>query len=313
MNSDMFKEQPNLVILGARGIGMSHAKAASLAGANISAIMGKSMTSTEATAKQLAELFGFNPNCYTDIDELIKSERIDGAIIATPPHCHYEQLSILATQNIPVLCEKPLFDISKISYSDAIETTAKLQRQQTAPLFINTSNCYLFNELPINNHLNEIHALEFIFHTHGKHTDTGIAFDLLPHGISLISKLGIVGSPKQLKQCIGHDYYIAEFIIGHTCIRFDFRQGEHISKRLCLKIDEINQFERIQQGSGKQYRVFLSDASGKSIEKEDPFISIMRDFIRTLNGEKVSNECSQPFENMRGVIEFSKESSLITQ
>jgi predicted dehydrogenase len=48
------------------------------------------------------------PQVFTDIDEFIKSAKIDAVYIATPHTLHYEQALACLEKRIPVLCEKPM-------------------------------------------------------------------------------------------------------------------------------------------------------------------------------------------------------------
>jgi predicted dehydrogenase len=58
-------------------------------------------------AGALAQRLGV-PDIFTDIDELLESEEIDGVIIATPNHLHEPHVLRAVKQKVHVLCERPL-------------------------------------------------------------------------------------------------------------------------------------------------------------------------------------------------------------
>ncbi len=48
------------------------------------------------------------PAFYEDIENMLKSESVDGVIIGTPNHLHEQMAAATLTRGIPTLCEKPL-------------------------------------------------------------------------------------------------------------------------------------------------------------------------------------------------------------
>ncbi len=68
----------------------------------------------------------------SSISELLTRHRLDALVIASPNHLHVAQLKeIAAHQNIPILCEKPLFTNSK----DEAEIEC-FQREYGAPVWV---------------------------------------------------------------------------------------------------------------------------------------------------------------------------------
>ena len=59
-------------------------------------------------AKKVAERFGVNLPVYSDWREMIKAERPDSVHVCTPHYLHAEMVIGLLSENIHVLCEKPL-------------------------------------------------------------------------------------------------------------------------------------------------------------------------------------------------------------
>ena len=52
--------------------------------------------------------WGFTPNRYESVEQMLHAETLDGAIIASPNFCHLEHLRPFAPAEIPLLLEKPL-------------------------------------------------------------------------------------------------------------------------------------------------------------------------------------------------------------
>lgn len=47
-------------------------------------------------------------NCYKDLRQLVRSEKPDVVIIATPPQIHFQNISLCNELRVPVICEKPV-------------------------------------------------------------------------------------------------------------------------------------------------------------------------------------------------------------
>jgi predicted dehydrogenase/nucleoside-diphosphate-sugar epimerase len=79
--------------------------------------------------KAMKEQFQAVVTC-TDYRELVG--KVDGVIIATPPHLHYEMTKFFLEQKIPVVCEKPLSE-SSAEVADLIE----ISKRTGTPLGVN--------------------------------------------------------------------------------------------------------------------------------------------------------------------------------
>ena len=60
-----------------------------------------------AKARALADRFGV-PDVFTDLEELLESDAVDAAIIATPNHLHEPHVLSALRAGVDVLCERPL-------------------------------------------------------------------------------------------------------------------------------------------------------------------------------------------------------------
>ncbi len=63
-----------------------------------------------ANAAGLQQDFASGARLFADVCELAKCGFLDGALICTPTHQHFEQVRLFRAGGIPVLCEKPLAD-----------------------------------------------------------------------------------------------------------------------------------------------------------------------------------------------------------
>jgi predicted dehydrogenase len=73
----------------------------------------------EAYEKELK----FSPKGYTDIADMVKSEKLDGVVISTPSGVHHQQAVVAAQHGVNVLVDKPL-DITR-EHMDAIAVAVK--------------------------------------------------------------------------------------------------------------------------------------------------------------------------------------------
>jgi len=75
----------------------------------------------------VAEKYGIN-NVYFDMQQLIKSEKLDGIFICTPNTFHYPMALIALEQGIPALVEKPL----ALNYEQASRLVEKAEETKVA-------------------------------------------------------------------------------------------------------------------------------------------------------------------------------------
>ena len=108
----------NIAILGCGKVAHLHAKAVqNLPNARLVGVWSR----TEKTAKDFAERY--KVPSYTDIEKLIKEEKIDLVIICTPHPFHLEPAQKAALAGAHILVEKPL--ASTLEDSDKIISTCK--------------------------------------------------------------------------------------------------------------------------------------------------------------------------------------------
>jgi len=186
-----------VAIIGASGIGKNHAAWFQKNGAEICAFAGTSVQSLQATSELLRAKLGYAPRGYTELSQLLESEKPDAVCIASPPHLHFQHASICIENGVHTLCEKPLV-------YDAGQTSSALisQAQQLCELaaarkvllatqmqyyFLADAICELANVSP-----SEIETFEMEMETKnfkpGRSHET-IWIELAPHPLSVLQKL----------------------------------------------------------------------------------------------------------------------------
>lgn len=92
----------NIAVIGAGSMGSNHARTINrLQTAELSLIVDSDI----ARAEKLASIYGCN---YSNDISSIRRETVDGVIVASPSHLHYEMTDSLLTNGFDVLVEKPI-------------------------------------------------------------------------------------------------------------------------------------------------------------------------------------------------------------
>jgi len=278
------KKMPRVAICGASGIGKVHAHIFHTLGAKICAVLGSTDGSAADTVRMLKDLFGITTVPFSCFKTLLNETRPDAVSICTPPHCHFEEILISFDHNIPVFCEKPLFWHVGITREEVEEKLARIETHANRRLFLNTSNANFIDCVieKIGKQKN-IRSFSFRYYTQGKYSGSDIAYDLLPHGLSLLLRLfGPMEIRDLTKKISGHTYY-CRFHYGDCAVEFDFREDPGKPKSFIFGLDG-RKFTRVQEGSGNTYRVFLEDNhTGEKIEVQDPFQAYIGRFLGYCN------------------------------
>ena len=100
----------NIAVIGAgrsrNGIGAYIARYAHAAGARVSAVLDRSLSSARQAARGLQE-YGISADACDDFDQFIDRCRPDALVIASPPETHAGYLERALEAGVHVLCEKP--------------------------------------------------------------------------------------------------------------------------------------------------------------------------------------------------------------
>ena len=98
-----------LAIIGASGRGRLADYAHQPAnGSEIVAAMDPFPDKLEDFTKRYQEKFSAKVNCYSDLMEMLTTEKLDGVFITSPDFCHEEQACAALEMGIPVYLEKPM-------------------------------------------------------------------------------------------------------------------------------------------------------------------------------------------------------------
>lgn len=99
------REKVSLCLVGTGRAGMIHARNVRdfVADADIAAVCDTDMTGAQRAAEELGA-----DRIYTNYQEALEENRIDGVIVATPTKYHCEIISAAAASGKHILCEKPM-------------------------------------------------------------------------------------------------------------------------------------------------------------------------------------------------------------
>jgi len=90
------------------GIGQYIGKYLQKNGANVVSVLGTNVESVQKASSHLSH-YGINATNYIDFHRMVKRERPDAIVIASPALTHYEYLMKCVDEGVHVFCEKPFF------------------------------------------------------------------------------------------------------------------------------------------------------------------------------------------------------------
>ena len=102
------------------GIGGGHGAAIHKSGvAELAAVCDKDAARLKWRLETYAKEIGLLTRGYTDFEEMLRREKLDGVLICTPSGVHHEQAVLAAQHGVPMLIEKPM-EITR-AHMDAIQ------------------------------------------------------------------------------------------------------------------------------------------------------------------------------------------------
>jgi len=227
-----------VAVLGASGFGRHHARWYAELGCEVVAFLGSSPRSVAATARALADAFGFAGRGYTSLGDLLATESPDAVSVCTPPPLHGDHALAALEAGASVLCEKPFVwrpgATGAELVAEARRLTATAERRGVV-LAVNTQYAAAAEEyrrlVP--------QALQAPRHFQGEMTSrlkpTGprgrdIVIDLMPHPLSVLLALLPEAQlrPGTVRASIEHESSTATFDVeagGQTC-----RATIHVAK-----------------------------------------------------------------------------------
>lgn len=266
----------NIAVLGASKFGLFHIQEFLQAGAQVSAILG----STEETAKQTQKLiknrFGIHVHTYTDIEELLEKEKLQGVSICTPPYLHAPLAHQVLNRKLPLFCEKPFIyqNTYTENLSKAQELVALAKKNQTT-LIINTQWPYLFNSLP------ELHKPIHQFSMYmepAAESYIDCIYDAMPHMNSLLLHLTPMESIENISLSYSKQVWSLIFDYNTTIkVSYGFGYKESRPRRVQLTLNN----ESYEREIGPGYTLSLK-SKNKSFPYKDPMALAITHFVTTI-------------------------------
>jgi hypothetical protein len=190
-------EKLRVAILGASGIGKNHAAWFAKNGCDVVAFAGSAPEKVDATREVLQSRLGYAPTGYTDVAQLLQSEKPDVACISTPPALHFQHARLCLRHGVHTLCEKPLvYDAhltAGVLQAQAVELIAAAKQRdvllgtQMQYPFAAAKICELAGVAP-----EEIESFEMEMETKnlkpGRSHET-IWIELAPHPLSVLQRV----------------------------------------------------------------------------------------------------------------------------
>jgi len=273
-----------IAVVGVGGWGKNHARALSELGA-LSAVC----DADESRAKTFADKYSVNS--YTSIDDILKNEKLDGAIISTPTSTHFAVAKQFMEHRINVLVEKPMAPSSTeceqmrtiAKRNNVILTTGYIERFNPAvnevKNFISQKKYgdllmlefHRENRMPVN-----IHDVGIIYDTSVHDIDTALyLFDDKPHMV--FAKAGSVrGAHEDFAAIVlGFKDQKIAFIASNWVTPKKVRQFIAVCTDAIITGDFITQEIRIDQGGDT-----LIPRRGM----EEPLMLELKNFIGAIDG-----------------------------
>ena len=275
-----FRKPLKVAILGATGIGRAHARIYHELGAEVIAVLCSTDHSAAMAAGDLFDSFGVRAKPFSKIEEIL-AEPLDAISICTPPALHLQHMAAAFDRDIPVFCEKPLFWDKAFTCEKVELELENLRKNVHRRLFVNTSNTVfvdcIYDRLPNPKH---IKRFGFQFYTKGPFHGTDIAVDLLPHGFSMLIRIFGERKISAFSWDADHIFFRCSFLYGDCVVEFDFQESLDGPRKLCFTLDN-QKFQRIQEGRGVSYKVYLMDEkTNELIHSPDPFKVYLSRFLK---------------------------------
>lgn len=248
------------------------------------------------------------------VDQLLRDEKPDAAIVAVPTRHHAEIATILLEADIPVLIEKPI-----AATSDEAAALIALAQQRGVPLTV--GHVERFN--PAVRALRDRLATEDLGRVFQVHTrrlspfparigDTGAAFDLATHDLDIMCELA--GKPTRVSAEIDRRAHRTHEDLLAATLRFEsgvigllevnwltptkVRQLSVTGERGMLVVDYLNQhltlFENAHESaSWPTLDIFDGVTEGNvvrfAINRVEPLRAQLDEFLRLVRGEETSS------------------------
>ena len=279
-----------IAILGASGIGLTHARHYQELGAQVVAVLCSTQAKADLISEKLSQDYGISVKSFYNL-EAILDEGLDGISICTPPSCHIANIQECFNKNLPVLCEKPLFWDSSLDMEEIYNNLDKIKIHPNRRLFVNTSNTVFIDAIrKAKLDPDPCERVFFEFYTNGSHKGIGIAHDLLPHGLSIL--IHLLGSCEisSFASNISINTYACTFNYGNCSVIFKFQELPDGPRHMRIGINDSS-YTRVQVGNGSNYEVFLvNDLTKEVVTTIDPFKVYICKFLNFIESNGHTDE-----------------------
>jgi hypothetical protein len=263
-------------ILGASGFGKFHAREYKNLGHEVIAVLGKSKESSELAAKNLSELYRIETKPYSDLDEMLKNEKLDVVSVCSPAEFHARQTETCLNSGINVLCEKPFIQGNENNYTNA-KKLFDLAKGKKLVLSVNTQLPAIFNYIKTK----PSKRFEMLMETAFK--GVSAIKDYMPHMNSLLLTIFSGGLVRNVSFSIKGDNneirfdYLNEF--GTCKVKYNFKFKEDRPRDLRFLIGDKEYNRKI----GRNYEQILA-YDNKEIKMEDPLRTSIGRFCNAVLG-----------------------------
>ena len=288
----MYFQNLKVSFIGGKGIINAHLRILKKLGVINFSLLSSSNKSTLENCTDLKKNLSIDIIPLNNKNELIEKFNPDCVFICSSHDSHFEYIEFFLNKRIPIFCEKPLFWEYDITREEVKKKLSVLNKFKKSSLFLNTSNRYFAQKIMEENILdvNQIKKFKFIFHTNGQFEFINIGVDLLPHGLSILHELFGIHEIKKIKKKIISNKFECFFEYKNVNIIFEFKQGKEISKKLSLHLDNYI-FDRVQEGYGNNYKVYLENKSeNMNYKLDDPFETHIKKFLENLDLDSEIND-----------------------
>ena len=293
-------------MIGGRGISEVYFRILVSIGIRKIGLLSSSYSKTRFNSDTLHEKFGIKPISLTDWNAAKSSFKPDGVIIASSNITHNFYVSLVLSDKIPVLCEKPLLWQNNYSKSAVGRALGKLENLKHTGVFLNTSNRFLIRPVIklIKQKINDISKFNFFFNTHGGYKYDEIAVDLLPHALSVLHEAFGFKRLCNIKKNIKLNCSTFLFKYGKLEITFELAQDESKDKNFYFQLDN-QKFIRKQIGKNETYEVYIEDTENSiSLKIEDPFVQQVKIFLSAINKEICFDDWELAKWNMNHMVDL---------
>ena len=293
--------RPRVAVIGVSGIGKNHARWFAQHGCEVCAFAGSS-AATVANSQQVLEAgFGFTGRGYTDVSEMLRTEKPDAVCVSSPPHLHYEHVLASLASGAHVLCEKPLvYEVGAAHYRLREESRVMVAAADDAGRLLATQTQYAaatptLLELTGHGDASAITDFAMVMETkalrHGSNP-LDIWIDLSPHPLSVIQKLAVGGEMEltSIDAQVLEGESQARFRVArpdgsvlnaHVTVRFN-PQATVPERRFTLNGQWVDYFGRKDEAG--EFRTFLCAQDGREVRMPDLVDALVANFVAACQG-----------------------------